>query len=334
MPLILLTSEEYAEWLKNRPETPLWQCLEWKRYQERLGRETRIYGLISNQSSQQTSKPKNIFATALVIIDRTSFGLSTWDIPRGPTGNKESFAELIAGILEEAKKERCIALYYSPFYVIPNTKYVIPYTHLSSRHEQPEATLIINLTESDDQLLSSMHEKGRYNIRLAKRHGITVETSQDIDTFYALIRKTGKRDHYTAKPKSHYKDFIATLPGSFLLLAYDSLDTQKKALAGLIGVIYGETGIYYYGASDHAGRAKMAPSLLQFEAMKFCRSRGALHYDLFGIAPNDDPNHPWAGVTRFKKQFGGEQVMYPQEKEVTLMPIVKKLIEWKRKIIR
>jgi len=330
MPILPLTDEEYAEWLKNSQETPLWQSLEWKSSQESLGRETRLYGLQNDSGALE--------AAALVIIDHTMFGLSTWDIPRGPTGNPEYFAELILGIVAEAKQGRCMALYTSPtskpphFSTSPSDS-VIRAGQPSSRHEQPEATIIVDLTQSDDDLLRHMHEKGRYNIRLAQRHGMSVEQSQDIDAFYRLLERTGVRDHYGIKPKSHYRTFLEALPGSFLLLAFDHSDTQKKSLAGLMGVIFEKTGVYYYGASDHAGRAKMAPSLLQFEAMKFCRARGASRYDLFGIAPSDDPRHPWAGVTRFKKQFGGLVLIYPPEREITLMPVTKMLIAWKRKAI-
>ena len=176
-----------------------------------------------------------------------------------------------------------------------------------------------------------MKEKGRYNIRLAERHGVKVEASSDIHTFYELLKRTGHRDQFGIKPKSHYEKFLQ-LPRSFLLLAFDA-DTQKTPLAGLIGVVWGATGIYYYGASDERFKAKMAPYLLQWHAIKLCRSKGAKRYDFLGVAPTDDASHPWAGVTRFKKQFGGEVVNYPQEQEIRLMPITKRFIDWKRKIL-
>src|SRR3990172_149578 len=106
MSLTRLTHEEYAEWLKNSQETPLWQSLEWKSSQESLGRETRLYGLQNDSGA--------LGAAALVIIDRTTFRLSTWDIPRGPTGNPEYFAELLSEIAKEAERERCMTVYFSP----------------------------------------------------------------------------------------------------------------------------------------------------------------------------------------------------------------------------
>jgi len=348
MPLIRLTDDTYRHYAQKQPELPLWQSLAWKAYQEALGRETRLYGLIYDSSKPlnlQTFKPSNPLAAALVIIDHTAFGLSTWDLPRGPTGNPEYFGELLSEIINEAKKERCMAVYFSPIeefsssndQLSNNFQFSIFNSQFPSRHEQPEATVLLDLTKSDEEILKGMHEKGRYNIRLAQRHGVVTEESKDTDAFYELLRQTGKRDRYGIKPKSHYEKFLM-LPRSFLLLAYAPGETRNRIsdlspLAGLLGVVSGGTGIYYYGASDHAGRAKMAPSLLQFEAMKFCRSHGATTYDLFGIAPNDDPKHPWSGVTRFKKQFGGEVLMYPPEQEVTLMPIVKTLMKWKRKML-
>ncbi len=329
MPLKHLTAEEYTEWLlrraqdsvQNRPETPLWQSKAWKGYQESLGRETRLYGLKSGTGE--------IAAAALVIVDRTAFGLSTWDIPRGPLGeNSQKIGELLEGIMEEAKKERCMAISFSPLLGVSLSS-----SNPSSRHEQPEASVILDVRMSDEELLAKMKEKGRYNIRVAEKHKVSVTESRDVDAFYSLLTKTAMRDRYGIKPKSHYEKFLTELPGSFLLLAEVPEGTQKKTLAGLIGVLWGDTGIYYYGASDHAERAKMAPYALQFEAMKLCKARGATHYDLFGIAPTDDPSHAWAGVTRFKKQFGGEVVMYPPEQEIVLMPVMKTLLEWKRNVV-
>ena len=99
-----------------------------------------------------------------------------------------------------------------------------------------------------------------------------------------------------------------------------------------------------YGASDEQYRHLMAPSLLQWKAMKLCRARGCTRYDLLGIdAPPDGaathPNEPqrvssaWAGVTRFKKQFGGAVMIYPKEREIVLRPMMKKFIEWKREVM-
>jgi lipid II:glycine glycyltransferase (peptidoglycan interpeptide bridge formation enzyme) len=296
----------------------LWQSPEWKSYQESLGRETRVYGARNDSGELE--------ASALCVIDRTLGGLSVWDIPRGPVGaSKEAILSLLEHVVSEARKDKCMAIYYSPFEV---TSYKLQVT--SSRHEQPEATVVLDLNLSDEELLSQMKQKGRYNISVATKRGVIVRESKDIDSFYKLLSKTGKRDKFGIKPKGHYEKFMKELPGSFLLLAF----LEDVPVAGLMGTTWGTTGYYYYGASDYEHRSSMAPYLLQAEAMKHCRSKGCEEYDLLGIAPNDDPSHHFAGITRFKKQFGGEVITYPPEREIVLKPITKKLLAIKRAIFK
>lgn len=55
----------------------------------------------------------------------------------------------------------------------------------------------------------------------------------------------------------------------------------------------------------------MAPSLLQWESIKQAKAAGFLVYDFWGIAPQDNSQARWEGITRFKKGFGGERLVSP-----------------------
>jgi lipid II:glycine glycyltransferase (peptidoglycan interpeptide bridge formation enzyme) len=315
----------YDSWLRTQPDGTLWQSQAWKTYQESLGRKTRLY--VAEEKGE-------IAAGALVIIDRTSFGLSTWEIPRGPVGgmkNEKLIMEndLIYRIRDDAKKENCISIYFSPLqqFSILNSPFSI-----SHRLIHPEATRILDLTLDDDALLAQMKPKGRYNIRLAEKHGVIVKQSDDIDAYAHLAAETAQRDHFKGRGKNAYKKFLQSLPGAFLLLAY-APDDVKTPLAGLLGVTWGKTGIYYYGASSAQKRECMAPYLLQWEAMRLCRNKGCTSYDLFGIAPEGATNHPWSSVSDFKAKFGGTVLTYPPEREIILRPILKTVLQIKRKIL-
>jgi lipid II:glycine glycyltransferase (peptidoglycan interpeptide bridge formation enzyme) len=101
-----------------------------------------------------------------------------------------------------------------------------------------------------------------------------------------------------------------------------------------MGVIWGNTGIYYYGASDYEHRALMAPYLLQWKAMKQCKEAGCTRYDLLGIAPPDAPeDHPWQGISRFKEKFGGEIITYPPERQIILRKLAHAGLRLKRKVM-
>ncbi|MDA1209148.1 MAG: peptidoglycan bridge formation glycyltransferase FemA/FemB family protein [bacterium] len=326
----------YTKWLASSEHNSLWQSAAWKHYQETLGREVRIYTAHDGDS---------IKASALVVIDKTIGGLSTWDIPRGPlsggqgVGSRESrVGELLKEIIEDAKREKCMSLYFSPTFSLPPIPdSLLPDPRNSRRHQQPEATRIIDLTKSEEDILMQMKQKGRYNIKVARKNDVTVKESDDIDAFYALTKETGKRDGFTGLSKRAYQTFLDEVPGSFLLLAYLSAevdDKQTKPIAGVLSVVYGSQGTYYYGASSHAHRASMAPYLLQWESMQFCKVKGCTSYDLLGTAPSGSgDDHPWKGITAFKEKFGGEEVLYAHEQEIILKPLASTLLSLKRKVI-
>ncbi|MDD4287417.1 MAG: peptidoglycan bridge formation glycyltransferase FemA/FemB family protein [Candidatus Peribacteraceae bacterium] len=365
----MATAQEKAHWdawVRTNPNATLWQSPEWQKYQEALGRETRIYALMEETQ---------IFASALVIIDKTAFGLSTWDIPRGPVwglgfGDWE-LGKLIETIVQDAEKDRCMTLFFSPVEKSPLATHDSRLT-TCSRHEQPTATRIIDLALSEGQILTQMKPKGRYNISVAAKHGIRVEQSKDISAFMRLLKQTGQRDNFTIHTAQHYEAFLKELPGSFLLLAFATQTPtpvpspagggvprrgevrDETPIAGLLGVIWGSKAYYYYGASDHARRALMAPYALQWAAMRHCKTAGCTSYDLLGIAPPQSlasdaassdapPDHPWQGhggrdrqwqgVSGFKEKFGGTVVTYPPEQEIILRPVAKRLLQLKRKFL-
>ncbi len=323
--------ERYSAWVSSHPHGSLWQSPGWKTYQEALGRTVRIY---------VDDKAGTINASALVVIDRTTGGFSTWEIPRGPlaaAGDGRRAAGLIEHITKEAKNARCLSLYFSPTISI-DTRSSQPAARSSERHVHPEATRILDLTKPEEEILAQMKPKGRYNIRLAEKNGVTVEQSAYVAAFARLMDETAKRDGFRPSGEKTYAAFLKNVPGSFLLLAYGPKGSEEgkgapRPVAGLIGAIWGKTGIYYYGASDHEYRNLMAPYLLQWRAMQFCKAQGCTQYDLFGVAPEGAIEHPWAGVSEFKAKFGGTMMSYAPEQQIVLRPMAKTLLGIKRKIL-
>jgi|CXWL01.1.fsa_nt_gi lipid II:glycine glycyltransferase (peptidoglycan interpeptide bridge formation enzyme) len=325
MDIRLLTSAEdfatYDRWVKAHPQANMWQSSGRMKYIATRGKKAAIY-IIENASDWK--------ASALVVIDRTKGNISTWEIPRGPLWTEEKAAQdLVSYIVAEAKKQGAMSLYLSPILPLP---LLDKGWGLSKRHVHAEATRILDISESEEHILAQMHQKGRYNIKVAQKNAVIVEQSIDIHSFAKLSKETSARDKFIAASGKQYESFLLHQPGSFLLLAYST--KNSKPIAGLLGVTYEHTGIYYYGASDHEQRALMAPYLLQWEAIKLCKNLGCTHYDLLGIAPINAPgNHPWLGISDFKAKFGGSVVTYPPEQEMVLRPVMKRLLKLKRRIV-
>ena len=76
---------------------------------------------------------------------------------------------------------------------------------------QPQQTVIMDLTKSGEELLAAMHEKTRYNIRLAERKDVDViqvlrrEADQDFETFWYLLSQTAERSSFSLHEKHYYK---------------------------------------------------------------------------------------------------------------------------------
>ena len=80
--------------------------------------------------------------------------------------------------------------------------------------KEPETTWVLDLDSSDDELLSEMHQKTRYNIRLAEKKGVKVREmtektkASDTDIFYNLSKGTAERNKIKIYGKDYYKKMI------------------------------------------------------------------------------------------------------------------------------
>jgi len=170
-----------------------------------------------------------------------------------------------------------------------------------SKQIQPNKTLILDISKSEKELLNEMHQKTRYNIRLAEKKGIVIEKSKkSFEDFWELVQKTTKRDNFKPHPKRYYRK-IMHVPGIELFIAkYDN-----KVVAANIILFYKGTAFYLHGASDYKYRNLMAPHLLQWHQVLEAKKQGCNKYDFWGI-----DSKKWPGVTRFKKGFNGKEITY------------------------
>jgi lipid II:glycine glycyltransferase (peptidoglycan interpeptide bridge formation enzyme) len=192
---------------------------------------------------------------------------------------------------------------------------------------QPTTTLLIDLRHSEEELLSGMRAKTRYNIRLARRRGVEVEDRphEDLPVWYELYRETMKRKGLTVHDYRHFEALFSAADSSEddrgelkLLLAR----RRHELLAGMVLAIYGDYAVYLYGASSKRRRSLMPAYRLQWRAIEIAADEGCRTYDMFGIPSDESPSHPMHGLLRFKTGFGGHRLTrrgcwdYPFEDEV------------------
>jgi len=173
---------------------------------------------------------------------------------------------------------------------------------------QPPDSVIINLEASCEEILTQMKSKWRYNISLAQKKDVEVITSGTIEAFYNLLKETAQRDGILVHGFDYYKTLF-DLCGKDIRLYMAS--HEGDTLAAIVVLFRGKEATYLYGASSNNKRNLMAPYALQWKAMQDAKEMGCEKYDLFGIPPNEDQNHPMAGLYRFKTGFGGQIIHRP-----------------------
>jgi lipid II:glycine glycyltransferase (peptidoglycan interpeptide bridge formation enzyme) len=175
---------------------------------------------------------------------------------------------------------------------------------------QPPDTVILDLVQDEETLLSGMHKKTRYNIKLAEKKGVTVRrgTPEEIDAWYEIYRITADRDKIAPHSREYYKRIFSLSkeygPGSPEWILYLA-EHEGELLAGNIVCRCGKTATYVYGATSNSKRDLMPAYLLQWTAIQEAKAADCTRYDFHGIPPADDPRHPMHGLYRFKTGFGG-----------------------------
>jgi lipid II:glycine glycyltransferase (peptidoglycan interpeptide bridge formation enzyme) len=174
---------------------------------------------------------------------------------------------------------------------------------------QPPDTVLVGLGGSEEEILGAMKSKWRYNVRLAEKRGVIVEQrgGEAVTEFYSLYRATSERDKIALHPEAYYRRLFGLAedrrePDLRLWIAR----CDGQALAAIVTLFRGERAVYLYGASSDEKRNLMPAYALQWAAMRAAKAAGCLEYDLFGIPPTADPDHPMAGLYRFKTGFGGK----------------------------
>jgi lipid II:glycine glycyltransferase (peptidoglycan interpeptide bridge formation enzyme) len=204
---------------------------------------------------------------------------------------------------------------------------------VSQQNIQPPRTLVIDIRAPEDEILSHMKQKTRYNVRLAKKKGVIVHPWNDIPAFHEMLLVTGGRDQFGVHTLDYYRrayELFQPAGMAELLVA----EFEGKPLAALMVFHHGRRAWYVYGASNDLERNRMPAYLLQWEAMLWAKSRGCEEYDLWGVPDQEQglleadfesrQDGLW-GVYRFKRGFGGTLKRSVQALDRVYMPLLHKL---------
>lgn len=293
--------QEFNNFASSPDFSQFLQSYDWGEFQEQLGHEVLPLMVFEGEEAA---------ASALFIKKKIPLlNKYYWYCPRGPVMNSTYdstyystyYSALLKEIQERVGEDKVIFSRWDPLHPLRKEEN----KPVKTIDIQPPRTVVLDLYFTKEGLLGNMHQKTRYNVRLASRKGVEVRKAQkgEFDKFWALMEATAQRDGFRLHGRDHYKRMLESAPDMFQLFL---AEYQGRIIAGNIVGFFGDTVTYVHGASDHEYRKVMAPYALQWGVISLAKDRGYRHYDLYGIDENK-----WPGVTRFKKGFGGYEVEYP-----------------------
>lgn len=304
-----ITKKEWDDRVCAQEHTEFLQSYAWGEFQRALGRTV-----------IRRSKTQFFFSAVRM---KLPLWFSYWYVPRGPYLTCKNISAWISAVNELARSKGGVFLRFEPVYIDGEEKEIFQEVEniagrgrvRQTKDIQPKVVWIVDLSKNTEQLLSDMHPKTRYNIRLAERKGVSIacaHTKEEVlracEIFLRLAKKTSNRHEFRLHPERYYRVMAEVLGGDDFFIYTARLEDTDIAAALVIR--FGDTATYLHGGSDEMYRDTMAPHLLHWEVMKDMKAQGVRWYDMGGVSESSDPRHPLVGITRFKHGFGGDVRRY------------------------
>jgi lipid II:glycine glycyltransferase (peptidoglycan interpeptide bridge formation enzyme) len=182
----------------------------------------------------------------------------------------------------------------------------------ASTDVQPPDTVLVDLRGGEEAVLAGMKPKWRYNVKLAEKRGVTVDSISAsngaidaIPEFYSLYKTTSERDGISLHPEAYYRTQFELAREHGIDLRLWFARHEGQTLASIITVFHAGVATYLYGASSNEKRNLMPAYALQWAAIGSAIAVGCESYDFYGIPPTSDEGHPMHGLYQFKTGFGG-----------------------------
>lgn len=297
------------------------QSFEWGEFREKTGIKVIRKGIYEGEEL--------VSGLQLTIhrIPRTPFTIGY--LPKGEMPTKEVLAEL----KKIGQEEKCLFIQLEPNVVKSQQEE----TRIKELGLLPAAhplftkfTFVLDLTKSEEDLLKDMHQKSRYNIRVAKKHEVAVKednSEKAFASYWQLTEETTKRQKFYAHTKKYHTDqwetFAHDTNTDHLTSHLFTASYNGRILTALLFFVFHDTLYYPYGASSNEHRNVMHSNLAMWEGIRFGKALGLRKFDMWGAMGADpDPKDPWFGFHNFKQKFGPEHVEFIGSYDLVINPVL------------
>ncbi len=301
----------------------------WGKVKEKLGWEAIRIILIEQE---------RILCGAQLLIRKYIPGISICYITRGPIIRHDHLgliSTLLDQIIQYCRKKKITYLAIQPpvagDYIIP---YLEKYGFQPSELElAPTASILIDLSMSEDQLLKGMKRQTRQNVRRSDKEGIVIRvgSERDIQTFYKIHYETSNRQGFLAYEEAYLHQLWDTFnPGGHIALIFT--EYLGEVVSGLL--LIGVGGTVCAKLLGWSGKfAELRPNDgLFWGAIQWSKSNGYHYFDFEGIAragalawnsKGELPDEYRQTPDFMKIGYGGQVTIFPIAYDFVYNPILR-----------
>lgn len=295
------------------------QSWEWGEFRESLGQKVIRLGVFDE--TKIISGYQVVFSS----IPKTDFTIGT--LLKGPIPDEQ----MINSLKKIGVEQNAIFIKIEPLVTSPNeevTNFLLNNGCLLGKPLFTKNTFWVDLNQTEEQLLSKMHPKTRYNLRLSQKNGVVISednSPEAFQTFLDLHFETTKREGFFSHNRQYHETLWNILQPAgmahLLIDRYQNIPLVTWLLFEFNKVLY-----YPYGGSSREHKELMPSYNMMWEAIKLGKKLGCQKFDLWGsLGENPDPKDPWFGFHRFKSGFNPQLVEFIGTYDLIINPPMYKL---------
>ncbi len=177
---------------------------------------------------------------------------------------------------------------------------------------QPELTWLIDLSQTEEEIVAQMKKNNRGRYRNAHKKGLSFHQTTDLDDLEKIIELIHGIS-VKNKVKLHKADYLRKQAKILLkadIMRMFVVKLEDKIIGGTLVCDYQGVRYHTQSAADPEFHKTGANTFLKASTIIDAKRQGLKYFDFWGITDSQDPNHPWYGFTQFKKSFGGAEYRY------------------------
>jgi len=183
----------------------------------------------------------------------------------------------------------------------------------------------LDLNSGPEVLFEQLPASTRRAVRRPYNAGLMIgahATREELDALLALYGNTFARRGVSAPISTARQDLEVAIAGTthrkLVVLGAPECSGGRHIVSWALGVHHGDHATFLHGASEHNGEWSRLPLAYAtiWELVLWAQASGASWFDLGGVPSHAEGTDSLAGISEFKRRFGGEEVEVAEEYEL------------------